>query len=98
MKEKILSDEIEELIHGNFPLSVNDSPDKEYDEIKAELSLPDCGIEIEPHQKGVGQQANPTEKQYEQEKTDLQKMADDDIIILREHEGIGSPSEDKNIA
>lgn len=86
MKEKTLSGEIEELIHGNLPISGNEPLDKEYDDLKAEFSLPECGIEIETHkQKNTDQNTDSPVKEYVQEKADLQKMAADDIIILREN-------------
>jgi len=87
VKEKTLSGEIEELIHGNIPISGNEPLDKEYDDLKAEFSLPECGIEIETHkQKNTDQNTDsPVTKEYVQEKADLQKMAADDIIILREN-------------
>lgn len=82
MKEKTLSGEIEELIHGNLPISGNEPLDKEYDDLKAEFSLPECGIEIETHKQ---KNTDSPVKEYVQEKADLQKMAADDIIILREN-------------
>jgi len=86
VKEKTLSGEIEELIHGNLPISGNEPLDKEYDDLKAEFSLPECGIEIETHkQKNTDQNTDSPVKEYVQEKADLQKMAADDIIILREN-------------
>ncbi len=85
MEEKNLLKQEEDLIHEKIPLSENARLNKEYNNIRDEFSLPDYGIEIEIYkQKQQEQETNSTEKQYQQEKVDLQKMNEDGIIILRE--------------